>query len=284
MLPINRCLRPFRTASVAGCAARFVHNASKHASRKSLLPEFDLTGKVVVVSGGTRGLGLAQAQALLDAGANVHCIDKTLPVDSPSPDLTYHEADVRNVHQINKVMSKIADDHGRLDGLIAAAGIKNETSALEFLPDQVENIMSVNVIGTFMTAQAAARQMIRLKRPGSICLVASMSGSVANRGMPSSAYNTSKGAVLQLCRSLAAEWGEHGIRVNTLSPGYITTEVVQSLLDEFPERRESWSRDNMLNRLSLPAEYRGAAVFLLSDASSFMTGSDLRIDGGHVAW
>ncbi|EXV00841.1 short chain dehydrogenase family protein [Metarhizium robertsii] len=269
MLPINRCLRPFRTASVAGCAARFVHDASKHATRKSLLPEFDLTGKVVVVSGGTRGLGLAQAQALLDAGANVHCIDKTLPVDSPSPDLTYHEADVRNVHQINKVMSKIADDHGRLDGLIAAAGIKNETSALEFLPDQVENIMSVNVIGTFMTAQAAARQMIRLKRPGSICLVASMSGSVANRGMPS---------------SLAAEWGEHGIRVNTLSPGYITTEVVQSLLDEFPERRESWSRDNMLNRLSLPAEYRGAAVFLLSDASSFMTGSDLRIDGGHVAW
>lgn len=83
---------------------------------------------------------------------------------------------------------------------------------------------------------------------------------------------------------MAAEWGEHGIRVNTLSPGYIDTAMLQSLFDDYPERKTQWPKENMLGRFSLPREYRGAAVFLLSDASSYMTGSDLRIDGGHAAW
>ena len=97
-------------------------------------------------------------------------------------------------------------------------------------------------------------------------------------------YNTSKAGVIQLARNLAAEWGEHGIRVNTISPGYIVTEMVEALFTSYPERRTEWPKQNMLGRLSTPSEYRGAAVFLLSDASSFMTGSDLRIDGGHCAW
>lgn len=89
---------------------------------------------------------------------------------------------------------------------------------------------------------------------------------------------------MQMARSLAAEWGVHGIRVNTLSPGYCLTQMLLNLFEEFPERKAEWPKENMLNRFSEPKEYRGAAVFLLSDASSFMTGSDLRIDGGHVAW
>jgi NAD(P)-dependent dehydrogenase (short-subunit alcohol dehydrogenase family) len=99
-----------------------------------------------------------------------------------------------------------------------------------------------------------------------------------------SAYNASKAAVVQLSRNLAAEWGEYGIRVNTISPGYIVTAMVEALFKKHPERRIEWATHNMLGRLSSPEEYRGAAVFLLSDASSFMTGSDLRIDGGHCAW
>jgi NAD(P)-dependent dehydrogenase (short-subunit alcohol dehydrogenase family) len=98
------------------------------------------------------------------------------------------------------------------------------------------------------------------------------------------AYNASKAAVIQLARSLAAEWGEYGIRVNTISPGYIVTDMTADLFEAFPARRTEWPKANMLGRLSYPAEYRGAAVFLLSDASSFMTGADLRIDGGHCAW
>lgn len=90
--------------------------------------------------------------------------------------------------------------------------------------------------------------------------------------------------MVQLARSLASEWGEYGIRVNSLSPGYILTQMLENLFVEYPERRERWSKENMLGRLSTPKEFRGAAVFLLSDASSFMTGADLRIDGGHTAW
>lgn len=99
------------------------------------------------------------------------------------------------------------------------------------------------------------------------------------------AYNASKAAVHQLGRNLASEWGtRYGIRVNTLSPGYITTKLVEELFERFPERRKTWSEQNMLGRISTPEEYRGAAVFLISNASSFMTGADLIIDGGHHSW
>jgi NAD(P)-dependent dehydrogenase (short-subunit alcohol dehydrogenase family) len=123
------------------------------------------------------------------------------------------------------------------------------------------------------------------------------------QGLICPAYNASKAAVIQLGRNLASEWGQYGIRVNTISPGYIVTAMVEALFDKFPERREEWPKQNMLGRLSKPEEYRGAAAFLISDASSFMTGessrlnsygmlgtnrldlgSDLRMDGGHAAW
>lgn len=90
--------------------------------------------------------------------------------------------------------------------------------------------------------------------------------------------------MLQLGRGLAAEWGELGIRVNTISPGYIVTPMVEALFVQHPERRGKWPKENMLGRLSYARDYRGAAVFLISDASSFMTAADLRIDGGHAAW
>lgn len=165
-----------------------------------------------------------------------------------------------------------------------------------------------------MTAQAVAREMIRHGNGGSIAMIASMSGSVANRvsllspppsssplplrpplhlsfpltlpqkGLICSAYNASKAGLIQLGRNLAAEWGQYGIRVNTISPGYIVTAMVEALFEQYPERRREWPTQNMLGKLSKPEEYRGAAVFLLSDASSFMTGSDIKIDGGHTAW
>jgi len=171
-----------------------------------------------------------------------------------------------------------------MDGLIAAAGIQKELSALEYTAEDANTMFSINITGVFMTAQAVAKAMIATSTPGSIILIASMSGTVANRGLVCPAYNTSKAGVIQLARNLASEWGEHNIRVNTISPGYIRTDMVEQLLKEFPEREVEWPKQNMLGRISRPEEYRGAAVFLMSDASSFMTGSDLRMDGGHSAW
>ncbi|KAF2205857.1 putative short chain dehydrogenase [Delitschia confertaspora ATCC 74209] len=260
------------------------------------LPEFSLKDKVVLVSGGARGLGLTQAEALLEAGAIVYALDV---LQEPSPgfhniasraekelgtSLHYRQVDVRDVPNLNKTVSEIADKHGRLDGLIAAAGIQQETPALEYSAEDANRMFAVNITGVFMTAQAVAKQMIKFGNGGSIALIASMSGTIANRGLICPAYNASKAGVIQLGRNLASEWGEYNIRVNTISPGYIVTKMVENLFVEFPERQTEWPKQNMLGRLSAPKEYRGAGVFLISDASSFMTGSDLRIDGGHSSW
>ncbi|KAK0731369.1 hypothetical protein B0H67DRAFT_597268 [Lasiosphaeris hirsuta] len=267
-------------------------------ARSTLLPEFSLAGKVIIVSGGARGVGLTQAEGLLEAGAVVHALDVLPPPDAESEfarvaaraerelgsSLTYHRVDVRDQAALNEIVGGIADAAGGVHGLIAAAGIQQETPALEYSAADADRMLGVNVTGVFMTAQAVARQMIKRGQPGSLVLIGSMSGTVANRGLICPAYNASKAAVLQLARNLAAEWGEHGIRVNTISPGYIVTAMTAGLFEAFPERKTAWPDANMLKRLSYPEEYRGAAVFLLSDASSFMTGADLRIDGGHCAW
>ncbi|KAK0657150.1 hypothetical protein B0T16DRAFT_317025 [Cercophora newfieldiana] len=282
---------------------RRIHQSPKRLSapptaRGKLLPEFSLEGKVILVSGGARGVGLTQAEGLLEAGAVVHALD-VLPVPDDSSDfarvvsraknelgtsLTYHRVNVRDEKALNEIVGAIANETGHIDGLIAAAGIQQETPAIEYSAADADKMLGVNVTGVFMTAQAVARQMIERKQTGSLVLIASMSGTVANRGLICPAYNASKAAVIQLARNLAAEWGEHGIRVNTISPGYIVTAMTAGLFEAYPERKTAWPDANMLKRLSYPEEYRGAAVFLLSEASSFMTGADLRIDGGHCAW
>ncbi|WZH39496.1 uncharacterized protein QYS62_000417 [Fusarium acuminatum] len=301
--PVSRRALSFKAAArYALIAIRAFHDTIPRPNtlgQSRLLPEFSLKDKVIVVSGGARGLGLIQIEALLEAGATVHAIDR-LP--SPVGDLEsefsqvakrakdlgtllhYHRANVRDVPDLNRIFKHIANGAGHLDGLIAAAGINHETSAIDYSMEETERMMSINFTEAFMTAQAAARQMIRLQQPGSILMIASMSATIANKGMLAPVYNPSKAAVVQLARNLAMEWGEYGIRVNTLSPGYILTQMLQNLFNDYPDRREKWPTENMLGRLSKPSEYRGAAVFLLSDASSFMTGADLRIDGGHAAW
>lgn len=157
------------------------------------MPEFSLTDKVVLVSGGARGLGLTQAEALLEAGATVYALDR-LP--EPSPDfhrvqqraaeelgttLLYRQVDVRDEALLNGVVSKIGDEHGRMDGLLAAAGIQQETPALEYTAKDANTMFEINITGVFMTAQAVAKQMIRFGNGGSMLLIASMSGTVANR-------------------------------------------------------------------------------------------------------
>lgn len=157
------------------------------------LPEFSLVHRVVLVSGGARGLGLTQAEALLEAGATVYALD-ILP--EPSPDfpriqkraaeelgttLHYRLIDVRDHGGLNRLVKEIADVEGRIDGLIAAAGIQKEVSALDYTQEDANHMFSINITGVFMTAQAVARQMIRFQKGGSIVLIGSMSAHVANR-------------------------------------------------------------------------------------------------------
>jgi len=142
----------------------------------------------------------------------------------------------------------------------------------------------VNVNGVLYTAQAAGRQMVRLGIPGSIILIASMSGSIANQGQHWVAYNTSKSAVVQMARSMAVELGPNRIRVNSISPGYILTKMTEAFLKPQPELHAKWASHNPLGRLGNPDELRGVTLWLAGDTSTFCTGSDIIVDGGHRAW
>ncbi|PGH32706.1 hypothetical protein GX50_04488 [[Emmonsia] crescens] len=262
------------------------------------LPErqFSLRGKVYVVTGGGRGLGLCMAEAMTEAGAEVHCLDR---LRDPDPEflttqdlagrehagsLHYHHLDVRDSEHLQETIERVASRNRRLDGLVAAAGILQVTDAIDYSPEDVTKTMDINYTGLFMTAQAVARQMMAYECAGSIMLVASMSGLVANKGLNAPVYNSSKAAVIQLGRNLAMEWGPKGIRVNSLCPGHILTPMVEQTFKEVEGLRQTWESENMLGRLATPEEFTGATIFLLSEASKFMTGGSLVIDGGHTAW
>jgi len=242
------------------------------------------------------------AEALVEAGGEVHCLDlfaepnetwaaaqsRILPEFGGS--LHYHQVDVTNQKDLDKIFTSIAENRKRLDGLIAAAGKQMVQNSVDHKIEDAQYLMNINYTGVFMSASAAARQMMRFKTRGSICLIASISGLVANKGLISPVYNSSKAAVIQLARNLAMEWGKvkedgtGGIRVNCLSPGHILTPMVLEDFARQPELRTVWEKENMLGRLSQPEEFKSAGLFLLSRASSFLTGSNLVMDGGHTAW
>lgn len=158
------------------------------------LPEFSLKDKVIIVTGAGRGLGLVQSEALLEAGAKVYTLDR---LEKPDPDfhrvqerakelgtsISFSRIDVRDNISLNATIEKIADENGRIDGLLACAGIQQETPALEYTMEDADKMFGVNITGVFMTAQAVARQMRRLDRPGSMVFIGSMSASVANKGL-----------------------------------------------------------------------------------------------------
>lgn len=272
-----------------------------------------------ISTGGGNGLALCMAEGLAEAGGKVHCLDRIKDASEAFQEaqarvsnlndagLEYHSVDVTHDEAIRKCIADIAANNQRLDGLIAgriaavsrgdyqltyctAAAIQQVTPALDFKKEDISKMLEVNYTGVFLTARECARQMMNYKIQGSICLVASMSGTIANRGFLAPVYNSSKAAVVQLARNLAMEWGRKnpdgsgGIRVNSLSPGHIVTPMVQANFDAGEANREEWENNSMLGRLSKPEEYKGVGVFMLSNASSYMTGHDLKIDGGTTAW
>ncbi|KIY67565.1 sorbose reductase sou1 [Cylindrobasidium torrendii FP15055 ss-10] len=264
-----------------------------------ILEEFKLTDRVAIVSGGNGGLGLEMAMVLCEAGARaVYCVDlQPTPSESfqhvasfvskmPVPArLEYRTADVTNQEMMWQLGEDIGNAEGRMDICVAAAGIlKPNIDCLDYPAATFREVMDVNVNGVMFTAQAAGRQMRRFKTPGSIILIASMSGTVQNRGHQWVSYNTSKSAVLQMGRSMACELAVNGIRVNTISPGHIYTPMTAGYLDKFPELLAHWSDLNPTGRIGRTDEVRGLVAWLASDASTYMTGSDILIDGGHHAW
>lgn len=204
--------------------------------------------------------------------------------------LTYRQQDVLDAEGMGKLIDSIAAENNRLDGAIAAAAINHESPSVSLTTEDIRKMMDINFTGVLTTANSVARAMTKHKCQGSICLIASMSGLVANKGLFCPVYNSSKAALIQLAKCLAMEWsprqkdGSGGIRVNCISPGHIMTPMVQDILKERPEVEEFWSKENMLGRLAETSEFKGAALYLMSNASTYMTGNNMVLDGGHTAW
>lgn len=283
-----------------GVAAAVAAASGEGAVKPTLWDEFALRDRVALVSGANRGLGLEMALALVEAGARaVYCVD--LPkqpgdewtqvaeyvrrMETVKGRLEYVCADVTDQKAMWKVGEDIGEREGRMDVCVAAAGIlKSHTDCLEYPANQFEEVIRVNTNGVLYTAQAAGRQMAHFGNGGSIILIASMSGSITNKDHAWVSYNTSKSAVLQMARSMACELGPKRIRVNTLSPGHIYTSMTAAYLDKQPHLLEKWSKLNPLGRIGRPDELRGVITWLASDASTFCTGSDILVSGGHHAW
>jgi len=267
--------------------------------KPKIFDEFAVTDRVGIVSGGNRGLGLEMALALCEAGARaIYCFD--LPA-TPSDEwnktreyvqkmdngsrLEYVSIDVRDQEALWKKAKEIGDREQRMDICVAAAGIlKAHTDCLTYPAQQFKDVLDVNTNGVLFTAQAAGQQMRRFGNGGSIILIASMSGSITNKDHAWVSYNTSKSAVLQMARSMACELGPERIRVNSLSPGHIYTSMTAAYIDTQPHLLDKWSSLNPMGRIGRPDELRGVITWLASDASSFCTGSDILVSGGHHAW
>ncbi|WWC97264.1 hypothetical protein V866_004143 [Kwoniella sp. B9012] len=268
---------------------------------------FYLKNRTILITGGGRGLGLTIAHACLESGASVRCMD-LLPepsqpqwskaeelAKSKGLEITYHPLDVTDQNAVSKLFSdlfKMDSKEHPIRGLFTSAGIQIMMPAVDYSTEKFRKVIDVDLTGTFLCAQAFAKEWFK-RHPtmdgqagvngASIAMTGSMSGHIANLGIECAAYNASKAGVNQLAKNLALEWSRKGIRVNTLSPGYIRTALTAAQLDEKPELNKIWLQGSLLGRLSTPDEFRGPVLYLLSDASSFMTGADLLVDGGHCA-
>ncbi|MEK8028275.1 SDR family oxidoreductase [Pseudaquabacterium rugosum] len=251
---------------------------------------FSLQGEIAFVTGAGSGIGQRIAIGLAQAGADVACVDQggstgltdtVAQIRQAGRRALALQADVTEAAQIGEAVSAAEAQLGAIGVAVNAAGIANACAAEEMGEAQWQRVMKVNVDGVFLSCQAQARVMLPRKK-GSIINIASMSGSIVNRGLLQAHYNASKAAVIHMSKSLAMEWSDRGVRVNTISPGYTATPM--NLRPEVAEQVKIFERDTPMGRMASPDEMVGPAVFLASRAASFCTGVDLIVDGGFVCW
>jgi NAD(P)-dependent dehydrogenase (short-subunit alcohol dehydrogenase family) len=237
-----------------------------------------LGGKIAIVTGGLSGIGAAVAAKMVEEGATVIAADlaaeaTTLGGESCSP----LRVDVADPDSVGVLVDQVMRRHGRLDCLVNSAGIGADTPFLETTLESFDRIMAINLRGTFIVGQAAARAM-RAGGGGSIVNIASVSGMVGNLGR--SAYGASKGGVVTLSRVMAVDLAAMGIRVNVIAPGPVETPLVARV--HTPRIRGEWVSRVPMHRYGRPEEMAGAAVFLCSDEASYVTGHVLAVDGGFL--
>ncbi len=251
---------------------------------------FSLEGKIAFVTGAGSGIGQRIAVGLAEAGASVGCFDlakssglnDTLKrIENVGRRGLVLTGDVTKADNLTSAISTLEKELGPLSVAANCAGVADAAPAEEMALAQWQRVFDINVTGVFLSCQAEGKAMLPRKE-GSIVNIASMSGTIVNRGILQVHYNASKAAVIQLTKSLAMEWSGSGIRVNAISPGYTATPM--NLRPEVAEQVKQFEADTPMGRMATVDEMVGPAVFLSSRAASFCTGVDLIVDGGFVCW
>jgi NAD(P)-dependent dehydrogenase (short-subunit alcohol dehydrogenase family) len=256
------------------------------------LQKLRLDGRVAIVTGAAQGIGLACCEALGEAGAMVVVTDispstlehavtalKTKGIKAEARIL-----DVTKSEDVNRVAASIARDHGRVDILVANAGIAKSSVRAEEMSDALwRQHMDINLDGVFWCCRAFGQIMLK-QGSGAIVTIGSMSGLISNKPQEQAAYNATKAGVHHLTRSLAGEWATRGVRVNAVAPTYIETPLVADVVKTNPAMLNTWLEMTPMARLGQPHEIASVVHFLASDAASLMTGAVVSVDGGYTVW
>ncbi|KAN0066341.1 hypothetical protein ACQY0O_000435 [Thecaphora frezii] len=273
--------------------------------QRRTLASFSMEGKVCVVTGAARGLGNLIARTFVESGAN-HLAVLDLSAEESAQaaadidawftqhghtkpgELTVqgYGCDVSNEVEVQRVFAEIRQRFGRIDAVVNSAGIVENFAATDYPTDRMRKLYDINVHGSYFVAREAAKHMLADGVRGSIVLIASMSAAITNIPQPQAPYNASKAAVRHLATCLAVEWAKQGIRVNSLSPGYMLTSLTKTILANSPsgkELKKTWENLTPMGRMGNPEDLKGAIIYLASDASAFTTGADLLVDGGYTA-
>ena len=246
-----------------------------------VLSEFSLVGRVAIVTGASSGLGVQLSRALVDAGADVILAarrQEKLAVVAKELGCRFIVCDVSTTDGRKHLIDEAIHSNGKIDILINNAGTASTIPAENETEQGFRAVLETNLLAPFELSKMAARHML-LQGSGSIINVASVLGLVGNLRIPDAAYSASKGGLINLTRELSAQWASRGVRVNAVAPGYFESEMTASMFDN--DKSIDWiSRHDPMGRPGRPGELNGAVVFLASDASSYVTGQVIAVDGG----
>lgn len=251
-----------------------------------MLSLFSLEGRKILVTGGAQGIGKAVCLRMAEAGANIGILDMNgagalkvadeLAAVYTGQKFTGFECNVTDYEAVYKTVQDFVDFFGGIDGLFNNAGTCIHKNVEDVTPEEWYKVVNVNYNGLFYVAQAVGKQFIASGTKGTIVNTGSMSGVIINLPQPQTSYNSSKAAVVHLTKSLAVEWAPYGIRVNSISPGYIKTELSGMAKREWIEY---WLQAVPFHRMGTPDELAGAVIYFMSDASTYTSGANLIIDG-----
>jgi len=256
----------------------------------SVFDRFRLDGETVIVTGGNRNIGREIAEGMAEAGGNVVVANRDEEsgraaaeelAEDHGVETLWVGTDVSDEADVENMVARTVEEFGTVDVLVNNAGVVSLQPAEELSLEEFRRIVDINLLGVFLCSKHAALEMME-GDGGSIVNISSMSGIVANYPQHESHYCASKAGVNGFMRQVASEWGEYGIRVNNINPGYILTDMVAEALEERDDLEENWRANMVMDEFGRPEDIAPLAVYLASDASSYVTGEHVLIDGGYT--